>query len=213
MKKVTIIDYQLGNLFSVLQACDTIGFNAEVSFDHEKIKASDALILPGVGAFREAMNHLEDLGLSSLIKEHVAEGKPLLGICLGQQLLFEESEEFGSTPGLGLVPGFIRKFKSKTQKLRVPHIGWNQVEKPMGKNWNDTPLQDIVKGSFMYFVHSYYVVPTIESVRCSITDYDGIQFCSSVQDKNIFSTQFHPEKSGELGLSIYRNWGNQNQLL
>lgn len=215
MKSVTIIDYQLGNLFSVLQACDTIGLHAEVSFDHEKIKASDALILPGVGAFGEAMEHLADLGLIGLIKTHVEQGKPLLGICLGQQLLFEESEEFGSTPGLGLVKGVIRKFESSdsSKKLRVPHIGWNQVMKSKATNWLNTPLKDINEGSFLYFVHSYYVVPSFDTVQCSLTSYEGIQFCSSVLNKNIFSTQFHPEKSGELGLSIYRNWGEQNHLL
>ncbi|WP_288368829.1 imidazole glycerol phosphate synthase subunit HisH [uncultured Roseivirga sp.] len=214
-EKVTIIDYQLGNLFSVLQACETIGFNVQISSKKKDIENSAALILPGVGAFAEAMNHLKDLGLIDPIKQHVQNNKPLLGICLGQQLLFEESEEFGDTKGLGLVPGSIRKFRTSntSSKMRVPHIGWNQIVTGAENTWENTPLSDIKEGSFMYFVHSYYVVPKSDDVICSITEYEGVSFCSSVHYNSIFSTQFHPEKSGDLGLSIYRNWGLQHKLI
>ena len=129
--------------------------------------------------------------------------------------MFEESEEFGETRGLGLVPGKIRKFRSSddSRKMRVPHIGWNQIAFGIEDSWENTPLSGIKEGSFMYFVHSYYVVPESKDVICSFTEYEDIRFCSSVKYNSIFSTQFHPEKSGELGLSIYRNWGLQNSLI
>lgn len=213
-KKVVIIDYQLGNLFSVKQACDTVRINAKISSDRDDILNADALILPGVGAFIEAMNNLKELNLVSAIKEKVNNGTPLFGICLGQQLLFTESEEFGAGNGLNLIAGLIKRFPEKLEerKIKVPHIAWNTIY-PSVQKWDDTPLVELEKNEFMYFIHSYYVSPTSDSCVLTKTNYDGIEFCSSILHKNIFATQFHPEKSADKGISIYRNWALINNLL
>lgn len=213
-KKVVIIDYQLGNLFSVKQACDTVGMNIIVSSLKSDVLAADALILPGVGAFKEAMNNLEKLDLIDAIKIKVNSGTPLLGICLGLQLLFTKSEEFGSGNGLNLIPGIIKRFPNSIdqRKIKVPHISWNQIYKSKC-NWENTPLRDLKDNEFMYFIHSYYVKPDGKNCILTNTNYDEIEFCSSVIKENIFATQFHPEKSADKGISIYKNWGLINNLL
>ena len=213
-KKVVIIDYQLGNLYSVKQACDTVGMNVLVSSNKEDILAADALILPGVGAFIEAMNNLSKLDLIDAIKSKVSLGTPLFGICLGLQLLFTKSEEFGSGNGLDLISGIIKKFPEKfdNRKIKVPHITWNQVYK-LKNSWEETPLRDIINHEFMYFIHSYYVQPNNDKCILTNTNYDGIEFCSSIIQNNIFATQFHPEKSTDKGISIYKNWALINKLL
>ena len=213
-KKVTIIDYQLGNLFSVKQACDTIGMTATISSDSKDIEEADAIILPGVGAFIEAMNNLDKLDLVNPIKDYVGAGKPIFGICLGLQLLFSESEEFGSGKGLDIIPGFIRKFPAmeKQRKIKVPQIAWNQVYGDK-KSLANSPLKDLREREFMYFIHSYYVEPSSESCVLTKTNYEGIEYCSAILVNNIFATQFHPEKSSEKGLSIYKNWAMSNNLL
>ena len=213
-KKVVIIDYQLGNLYSVKQACDTVGMNVLVSSNKEDILAADALILPGVGAFIEAMNNLSKLDLIDAIKSKVSLGTPLFGICLGLQLLFTKSEEFGSGNGLDLISGIIKKFPEKfdNRKIKVPHITWNQVYK-LKNSWEETPLRDIINHEFMYFIHSYYVQPNDDKCILTNTNYDGIEFCSSIIQNNIFATQFHPEKSADKGISIYKNWALINKLL
>ena len=213
-KKVVIIDYQLGNLFSVKQACDIVGINAILSSDKNDILNADALILPGVGAFIEAMNNLIKLELDSVIKEKVRNGTPIFGICLGQQLLFTESEEFGSGSGLDLIPGTIKRFPENFEDrlIKVPHIAWNTIYNS-GQNWKETPLKEICNNEFMYFIHSYFVKPNKDSVVLTLTNYDGIEFCSSIQHKNIFATQFHPEKSSDKGVSIYKNWAIINKLI
>ena len=213
-KKVVIIDYQLGNLFSVKQACDTVGVNAEISSNREDILNADALILPGVGAFIEAMNNLQSLDLIEAIKGKVNNGTPIFGICLGLQLLFSKSEEFGSGSGLDLIPGIIKKFPDhiKDRKIKVPHITWNQVYK-FNNYWQETALKELKDFEFMYFIHSYYVKPDNDSCILTNTNYDGIEFCSSVIKDNIFATQFHPEKSADKGISIYKNWALTNNLI
>jgi len=213
-KKVIIIDYQLGNLFSVKQACETVGINAKISSESEEIINADALILPGVGAFIEAMNNLKKLGLDTAIKDKVTKGTPLFGICLGQQLLFTESEEFGAGKGLDLIPGIIKRFPEKLEerKIKVPHIAWNTIYKH-NQDWGKTALSALENNDFMYFVHSYYVKPSDESCVLTKTNYDAIEFCSSINKNNIFATQFHPEKSAEKGISIYKNWALINNLL
>jgi glutamine amidotransferase len=214
IKKVIIIDYHLGNLFSVKQACDKVGMNAAISDKCDEITAADALVLPGVGAFNEAMNNLNNLGIKEIIKQKVALGTPLFGVCLGQQLLFTESEEFGATKGLDIISGVIKRFPEMHlgEKIRVPHIAWNTIE-TAEQDWKSSPLNGLDESEYMYFVHSYYVVPSEKEVVLSCTDYDGIQFCSSVQKDNIFASQFHPEKSGEKGISVYKNWAEINNLL
>jgi glutamine amidotransferase len=214
LKKVVIIDYQLGNLFSVKQACDTVGINAEISSNREDILNADALILPGVGAFIEAMNNLKKFGLDTAIQNKVNGGTPIFGICLGQQLLFTESEEFGSGKGLDLISGVIKRFPEtiEERKVKVPHIAWNTIFKS-NQEWDNTALGDLNNNDFMYFIHSYYVKPQDDSFILTHTNYDGIEFCSSILKNNIFATQFHPEKSTDKGISIYKNWALINNLL
>ncbi len=213
-EKVEIIDYQLGNLYSVKQACDTVGMNAKLTSKKEDILNASALILPGVGAFIEAMNNLNNLDLIDAIKYKVDNGTPIFGICLGLQLLFSKSEEFGSGSGLKLIPGVIKKFPHKinNKKIKVPHISWNQVYK-LKNLWADTPLQTKKNYDFMYFIHSYYVKPQSDDCILTNTNYDGVKFCSSVLQNNIFATQFHPEKSGDKGILIYKNWALKNKLI
>ena len=213
-KKVIIIDYQLGNLFSVKQACDTVGIHAEISSNREDIINADALILPGVGAFIEAMKNLHKLDLVSAIKEKVKNSTPFFGICLGQQLIFTSSEEFGDEKGLDLIQGEIKRFPDtiKDRKILVPHIAWNKLYE-LEKQLDRTPLSDLKENDYMYFIHSYYVIPTNKDCVLTNTNYDGIEFCSSVIKDNIFSTQFHPEKSGDRGVLIYKKWATINKLL
>lgn len=213
-KNVIIIDYNLGNLFSVKQACDTIGIKARISSDKQDIIDADALILPGVGAFIEAMQNLEQLDLIDVIKDAVKGGKPLFGVCLGLQLLFSNSEEFGSGKGLDLIPGVIRKFPASIndRKIKVPQIAWNRIYSHK-QEWRNSPLFDIAENEFMYFVHSYYVDPADDSCILTKTNYEGMEYCSGILKDNIFAAQFHPEKSAEKGLSIYKNWATINNLI
>lgn len=213
-KKVVIIDYQLGNLFSVKQACDTIGISAKISSEKEDVLNADALILPGVGAFIEAMNNLKKFGLDTAIQEKVKNGTPIFGICLGQQLLFTESEEFGAGKGLDLISGVIKRFPEKLEKrvIKVPHIAWNTIYKD-SQDWSQSALSELSNNDFMYFIHSYYVKPSDDICILTKTNYDGIEFCSSILKNNIFATQFHPEKSANKGISIYKNWALINNLL
>jgi glutamine amidotransferase len=213
-KKIVIIDYQLGNLYSVKQACDTVGINAKISSIREDILNADALILPGVGAFIEAMNNLKKFGLDTAIQSKVTGGTPIFGICLGQQLLFTESEEFGAGKGLNLISGTIKRFPENIgeRKVKVPHIAWNTIFK-LNENWNISALSDLNNNDFMYFIHSYYVKPSDDACVLTLTNYDGIEFCSSILKNNIFATQFHPEKSADKGISIYKNWALINKLL
>ena len=215
-KSVVILDYQLGNLFSVKQACDRVGIQCVISSDKNDLTRAAGVILPGVGAFGEAMRNLNNLDLVEPLRDYVASGRPFFGVCLGQQLLFTESEEFGTSKGLNLIPGIIRRFPPFTilnTTVKVPQIGWNHIY-VRSQPWRNTPLSAIKENAFVYFVHSYYVQPEKEENVLAVTNYEGIEYCSSVIKKpNIFATQFHPEKSGELGLGIYRNWAESFNLL
>lgn len=217
-KTVAIIDYHLGNLFSVKNACEKVGLETNITSSPEEIMKADAAILPGVGAFGDAMKNINTLGLSEVIKEFIQTGKPFMGICLGLQLLFSKSEEFGEYDGLGVVKGLVKKFPNLSDsgaKIRVPQIGWNSVKKNLSiseESWSDTPLKDVSDGDFMYFVHSYYVVPEDKDLVLTTTNYEGINYCSSIRYKNVVATQFHPEKSANDGVNIYKNWAeNLNQ--
>lgn len=213
-KKILIIDYKLGNLFSVNQALTNIGLNVSITSNAEEIQSADAIVLPGVGAFSDAMNNLRELNLINPIKRFVDSGKPFLGICLGLQLLFSESEEFGQSKGLDLVKGRVKRFNNTNkdgETRKVPQIAWNQIHKTNGTSWDNTPLNDIKEGAFMYFVHSFYVEPD-EPVGLSQTNYDGKIYISSIQKNNLFACQFHPEKSAAEGLKIYNNWAVINNL-
>lgn len=208
--KIVIVDYQLSNLFSVMHACNYLGLNAKVSSDGNELLDADAVILPGVGAFGDAMKNLKRLDLEKPIKDFIFSGKPFMGICLGLQLLFEESEEFGKYRGLSVIKGSVKKFPENIgkNKIKIPHIGWApiQTENGSGELWSNSPLKSIKKGEYMYFVHSYYVVPSNNEVVLSSTHYEGINFCSSIIKDNIFAAQFHPEKSAKKGLDIYSEW-------
>lgn len=206
MKKVAIIDFKLGNIYSVVQACNEIGLDVLVTSNYHEIMNSDGVILPGVGAFGDAMNNLQEEGLIDSIKDFISTGKPFMGICLGLQLLFTESDEFGKHKGLDVIKGKVVKFDNS--KLKVPQIGWNTIYNKENK-WSNTPLEATNQNEFMYFVHSYYVKPNDEEYVLTKTNYSNLEYCSSIKKDNIFATQFHPEKSGKKGLEIYRNWAKQ----
>lgn len=203
--KVAIIDYQLSNLFSVKHAFDYLKVDLQITSDKSALLNSDAAVLPGVGAFGDAMKNLEKFDLINVIKEFILSGKPFMGVCLGMQLLFTTSEEFGIHQGLDIIKGEVKKFTSKDRLIKVPQIGWNQIVKTE-KGWDNTPLKNIESGEFMYFVHSYYVLPKDRNVILAETSYEDIKYCSSVHSSNIFATQFHPEKSGKEGIKIYKDW-------
>lgn len=208
-RRIAIVDYGMGNLFSVSQACEKAGMHAFVSSEIRDITEADAIILPGVGAFGDAMNNLIKLDLTAPIIDHVASGKPFMGICLGMQLLFTESEEFGQHKGLNILEGKICKFpviNTTGTRIKVPQIGWNQVWKPEHRTWENTPFSTLKDGEYMYFVHSYYAVPSDQNnVLCS-TNYEDLTYCSGVQKNNIFALQFHPEKSAESGLLLFKEF-------
>jgi imidazole glycerol-phosphate synthase subunit HisH len=210
-KRVVIIDYQMGNLFSVENACAKVGLTPIITSDPATILASDAAILPGVGAFGEAMDNIRRLGLEAPIRSAIDSGRPFLGVCLGLQLLFTESEEFGSHKGLGIIPGIVRRFSNRgpyEERIKVPQIGWNQINAPASSPlaWAGGPLEGTLPGTYMYFVHSFYVTPDVSTDVQSVTTYGGMEYCSSIRRKNIFATQFHPEKSAHEGLQLYRTW-------
>ena len=216
MSKVVIIDYKLSNIFSVKHACDHVGLDAKVSSDPLEVEQADGIILPGVGAFSTAMENLAALDMLDPIRAHIENGKPFFGICLGLQLLFTESEEFGIHKGLGLVKGRVRKFPNQVEgaiNYKVPQIAWNRITPSTDRTFDDTPLQGLSSDEFMYFVHSFYVEPEDDKDILTITNYSHIDYCSGIlKNNNIFAVQFHPEKSGEKGLQIYKNWVDQNNL-
>ncbi len=208
-RRIAIIDYDMGNLRSVEKGFERIGATAVVTRDPAVIRDSTHVVLPGVGAFRDCMRNLERYGLIEPIIKAIESGKPFLGICLGLQLLFEESEEFGTHRGLGVIKGRVVRFPShmkvEDEELKVPHMGWNDIsiKKP-------SPfLKDIESGEFFYFVHSYYCVPEDESVTLTTTFY-GLEFTSSICRDNIIACQFHPEKSQKKGLKLLENFSKLN---
>lgn len=206
---IAIIDYKMGNLASVKKALAALAFDAIITSDSEVIKNADGVILPGVGAFAPAMANLKESGLIDAIKEYAASGRPFLGICLGMQLLFDGSEE-GMTDGkmvegLGIIPGKVLKFPASetTDKgLKVPQMGWNDLKDVKGSLLSE--------GDYVYFVHSFYCDPDDENVAAAKAEY-GIRYCCSIEKDNIFATQFHPEKSGEVGLAILSKFARRTK--
>ena len=198
---IVIIDYGVGNLFSLRSSLAAISADAVVSSDPQLIREAERLILPGVGAFRDAAEKLRVSGLGELVKEEVHRGKPLLGICLGMQLLFEKSYEYGEHEGLGILKGSILPFANVlSAEYKIPEIGWNALCFEEGN-----PLfRYIESGSYVYFVHSYYAPLDVPSMAAK-TEY-GIEFASSVRANNVYGCQFHPEKSGKVGLDILRGF-------
>lgn len=196
---IAVIDYGVGNLYSLKSSLEYLNIESVVTKDSSQIAAADRIILPGVGAFRDAAAKLSDSGLKKVIVAEAGKGKPLLGICLGMQLLFEKSFEYGCHEGLGLIKGIVAPIEDDlTEKLKVPHIGWNalRLTKP-------SPLLKYVKdGDFVYYVHSYYA-KECGSATVAVSEY-GISITGAVESGNVFGTQFHPEKSGGVGLNILR---------
>ena len=195
---VAIIDYGVGNLRSVEKAFASMGCEAIVSGDEGVLREAERLVLPGVGAFAACMKALKERGFDRLVKERANEGTPLLGVCVGMQLLFDESEEFGSTRGLGLLRGSVRRFSGD---LVVPHIGWNRIYQKGSHNL----FAGVEEGSFCYFVHSFYCEPVEPKVVVGETEY-GVRYASVVSAGNVCGVQFHPEKSQEVGLRMLRNF-------
>lgn len=211
-KNVVILDFKLGNLHSVVKACDTCNITAVISSNPAEVEKADGLILPGVGAYSEAMSNLKDLQLVETIRNFADSGKPLFGICMGLQLLLSSSSEFGFTEGLNLIPGKVNKLKfkdaDKFKSFRVPFIGWNKI--------NIVKESSIYSGlrneSFYYFVHSFSADLDDDRHLSSFSIYGDSKVTSSIEIDNIFATQFHPEKSGQEGLKIYKNWASKYSL-
>ncbi len=199
---IAIIDYGVGNLFSVEKAVAFLQAEAKVTSLENDIREADKVILPGVGAFGDCMHNLEATGLIPAIRDIVREGKPLLGICVGLQILFEDSEESPGAHGLGLLAGSVRKIHA--QDLKIPHMGWNSIEIKKPKQQYDI-FQGLTEKPYVYFVHSYHAVPADPSVVTATTTY-GEQLTAAVQKGNLIATQFHPEKSGDVGLRILKNF-------
>ena len=203
---IAIIDYGVGNLRSVAKAFEYIGQPVTVTADPQEVLQADKVVLPGVGAFGKAMENLVQRGMAPVVREVIDSGRPFLGICLGLQLLFEESAAtFGDRentyPGLGILPGKVLRLSAESG-LKIPQIGWNQI-----RQHKDCPLfKGVADGSYVYFVHSYYVKPDDNAVVACTTDY-GIEYCSGVARGNLFAVQFHPEKSSAVGLQMLRNFG------
>ncbi len=203
---IAIIDYGMGNLRSVQKGFERVGFEAVVTADPRVVLEADRIVLPGVGAFPDCMKNLEQGGFVEPLLKVLQDGRPFLGICLGLQLLFSESEEFGIHKGLNVIPGRVVRFPEGMEEfgeeLKVPHMGWNQLSVKR----RPPVLAGIEDGANFYFVHSFYVQPEDASVVATTTDY-GIEFCSSIWKDNIVATQFHPEKSQQKGLTILKNFG------
>ncbi|MCK4910873.1 MAG: imidazole glycerol phosphate synthase subunit HisH [Thermodesulfovibrionales bacterium] len=197
---IAVIDYGMGNLRSVEKGFAHVGVDARIVDKAQALEDAEGIVLPGVGAFRDCMSNLEKFELAGPIVENIKKGKPFLGICLGLQLLFTESGEFGHTKGLDVFKGNVPRFPEN--ELKVPHMGWNSI------NIKNRPpiLEGVPENSYFYFVHSYYVAPEDESIVATTTDY-GVEFTSMIWKDNVFATQFHPEKSQALGLQVLKNFG------
>lgn len=207
MKKIVIVDYGLGNLFSIRQALSAVGANAIFSSRAEDLNSCDGILLPGVGAFADAMTRLKELNLLEVIQNSAHQGKPILGVCLGLQLLFDKSYEFGTHQGLGLIPGEVLRFPEAHEgiKLTVPFIGWNKLH--ITKNGQENSiLSSIPNNTKIYFVHSYYASPSTEAEVLAHCHYQGFAFPAVVRYKNTIGIQGHPEKSSKEGIEIYKNW-------
>lgn len=202
---ITIVDYGRGNLWSVQNGLARVGAEVQVSADPDMVAHAEAVVFPGVGAFRDCLHNLTARGLDQALCQVIAAGRPVLAICVGMQALLAESEEFGRTPGLAILDGTVQRFRDNMSvqgtRLKVPHMGWNQL-----RLLRPCPLLDgIPDGAFTYFVHSYYAVPTDARVVVACTDY-GTEFASVLWRDNLYATQFHPEKSQAYGLRLLRNF-------
>ncbi|MCI9303412.1 imidazole glycerol phosphate synthase subunit HisH [Clostridium sp.] len=201
---IVIIDYGMGNLKNVYNALKYLNIQSKISNEIKDIKVADKLILPGVGAFNKAMDNLNNLGLSNVIKEKVNSGTPLLGICLGMQMIFKKGYENGICEGLGFIDGEVKLLEPR-EKVKIPHIGWNKLE----YNKKNNLINGLDENSFVYYVHSYAVTNIKDENLIGFSNYGGIKVPSMVFNGNVYGTQFHPEKSGEVGLKILKNFGGE----
>jgi glutamine amidotransferase len=204
-RRVTVVDYGLGNLHSVVKALHHEGADIEIAAAAHAIESADRLVLPGVGAFRDGMMGLVSRGLCDSLKTFFQKGRPFLGICLGMQLLMAESEEFGIHQGLDFIPGRVIEL-TREPGLKVPHIGWNRIAPPPGATWKSTLLEATAPGTMVYFVHSFAPVPGHQEHRLAEVCYGASRICAAVQRQNVVGCQFHPEKSGPAGLAILRRF-------
>jgi glutamine amidotransferase len=209
-KLVTIVDYGMGNLLSVAKAFEHCGAEVRISDRHEHIESTDFLILPGVGAFANAIEELKKQKLDAAIKEFALTERPFLGICLGMQLMFEWSEEFGHHQGIGLLPGTVQAIEHtdiKGNRHKIPHIGWAAIMPPVSHNdWENSILKNTAEKAEFYFVHSFTAIPAIAGHRLADTYYNGRLISAAVKSGNLYGCQFHPEKSGREGLKIIESF-------
>jgi glutamine amidotransferase len=211
MQKITLLDYGMCNMLNVARALEHAGADVHVTEDPQDAVAAERLVVPGVGAFSECMRAVNDLGHGDAIREFVDSGRPMLGICVGMQILFEASEEFGETPGLGILRGKVHMVPATTMEgvpQRVPHIGWNHLIEPNGgRSWDKTLLQPFgAAGPAVYFVHSFAAQPSDASDRLADCNYGGHLISAMVKRDNVTATQFHPERSGIVGLSMLKEF-------
>lgn len=208
--KTVVVDYGIGNLYSVARALETVNSEVIISSNPNIIKNAERLVLPGVGSFSKGMSELKSRVIDEALHEFILTSRPLLGICLGMQLMFDSSEEFGVHKGLGIIPGQVLAIPSEGHhgvRRKIPHIGWTQLILPQSrKNWTGSIFEDVVHGESAYFVHSYSVFPIEESIRLVECNYDGYLIAAAVQFNQIIGCQFHPEKSGKVGLKILHNF-------
>lgn len=203
---IAVIDYDIGNVRSILEAFKNQSADVILTNDEGEILKANGIIIPGVGSFSQGMENLKKYGLVKTIKKFVTTNRPLLGICLGMQLLFEESEEFGNNKGLGIISGKVIELPTKDHKNeKLPHVSWNEINSKT-ITWKNTILENIEEGMDMYFVHSFVAQPKDENNILSITEYSNYNFCSSIKKGNIYGCQYHPEKSGPSGLKIISNF-------
>ena len=212
--KITLLDYGMCNMLNVARALEHAGADVHVTEAPKDAVAAERLVVPGVGAFSECMRAVNDLGHGDAIREFVKSGRPMLGICVGMQILFEASEEFGETPGLGILPGRVRMVPNTTTtgaRQRVPHIGWNHLIEPQaGRIWGKTLLEPFgTVGPAVYFVHSFAAQPSNDDDRLADCDYGGHRISAMVKRDNVTATQFHPERSGTVGLRMLKEFLSQ----
>ncbi len=205
--KIIIIDYGVGNLHSLKRAFEFFGVGAVISEDADEILNSDAVILPGVGSYEAGMRGLGVRGLVDAVKNFSESGKPMLGICLGAQLMLSEGHEFGIFKGLDIMPGKVIRFRDLAENEKIPQVGWNKVYAPPGISWNGTIFESVQeRAPEVYFVHSYILSPEKKEHIFGLTTYGGKEFCSIIKYGNVYGCQFHPEKSGKVGLEIIQNF-------
>lgn len=207
MSQVVVVDYGIGNLLSVCRAFEAQGATADLTGDLDRIRNADRLVLPGVGAFGKCVSEVRRLGLDSVLSEYRATGRPLLGICVGMQMLFDAGEEFGEHDGLGFLPGRVVAIPAEVEgggKRKIPHIGWNALMP--SRDWSGTMLESTDEGDCVYFVHSFSAQPNETSDVLAAADYVGFDVVAAVQRGPIMGTQFHPEKSGPVGLGIVKSF-------